>query len=97
MAKRVIWSSHAIADRISILDYWYQRIGDKRYSRNLDKSLKDVIEKLAYYPKLGRQLIEREERFFVMDSYQIFYIETIDTIKILHIWDSRRNPNDLRL
>lgn len=97
MAKRIIWSSHSVADRISILDYWYQRIGNKSYSRKLDKSLKDIIQKLSYYPKLGRQLIDREERFFVMDSYQIFYTETDDTIEILHIWDSRRNPEDLKL
>lgn len=97
MAKRVIWSYHALADRISILDYWYQRIGDKRYSRKLDKLIKDVIKKIACYPKLGRQLNEREERFFVMDNYQIFYIETDDTIEIIHIWDSRRNPEDLKL
>jgi toxin YoeB len=97
MAKRIIWSTHAIADRISILDYWYQRIGNKKYSHKLDKSLKQIIAKLAYYPKLGRQLTDREERFFVMDSYLIFYIERTDKIEILYIWDSRRNPDDLKL
>jgi len=97
VAKRIKWSTHAVADRISILDYWYQRIGDKKYSKKLDQSLKEIIKKLADYPKLGRQLDKREERFFVKDSYQIFYIETIDSIELLHIWDSRRNPDDLNL
>ncbi len=96
MAKRIIWSHHAVADRIAILDYWYQRIGTKRYSASLDLSLKEIVKKLAEYPKLGRQLDDREERFFVKDSYQIFYIETDDSIEILHIWDSRRNPDDLK-
>ena len=97
MAKRIKWSTHAVADRISILDYWYQRIGDKKYSKKLDQSLKEIIKKLADFPKLGRQLDKREERFFVKDSYQIFYIETKDSIELLHIWDSRRNPDDLNL
>ncbi len=97
MAKRIIWSAHAIADRISILDYWYQRIGNKNYSKKLDKSFKQIILKLSYYPKLGRQLIPREERFFVMDCYLIIYIERFKNIEILHIWDSRRNPADLKL
>ena len=96
MAKRIKWSSHAVADRISILDYWYQRIGNKNYSKKLDLSLKEIIKKLADFPKLGRQLDKREERFFVKDSYQIFYIETADAIELLHIWDSRRNPKDLK-
>ena len=97
MAKRIKWSSHAVADRISILDYWFQRIGDKKYSKKLDMSLIEVIKKLSIYPQLGRQLNSREERFFVKDSYQIFYTETPDSIEILHIWDSRRNPEDLNL
>ncbi len=97
MAKRIIWSPQAVADRISILDYWHQRIGNKSYSRKLDNSLKKIIKKIAYYPKIGRQLADRKERFFVKDSYQIFYIETDRSIEILHIWDSRRSPEDLKL
>lgn len=97
MAKRIKWSTHAVADRIAILDYWFQRIGNKNYSKKLDHSLKEIIIRLSEYPKLGRQLDDREERFFVKDSYQIFYLETADSIEILHIWDSRRNPEDLRL
>ena len=95
MAKRIVWSAHAIADRISILDYWYQRIGNKKYSTALNTSLKEIIKKLVDYPKLGRQLDDKEERFFIKDCYQIFYIETDDSIEILYIWDSRRNPDDL--
>lgn len=97
MAKRIKWSTYAIADRISILDYWFRRIGNKNYSKKLDNSLKEVIQKLANYPKLGRQLDNREERFFVKDSYQIFYLEKDNSIEILHICDSRRNPEDLKL
>ena len=92
MAKRIKWSTLAVADRIQILNYWYQRIGNKNYSKKLDKSLKEIILKLAEFPKLGRKLYNKEERFFVKDSYQIFYIEDNNFIEILHIWDSRRNP-----
>ncbi len=97
MAKRIIWSPNALADRIQILDYWYKRTGNKHYSKKLDAEFRLIIKKLAAFPKLGRQLVNREERFFVMESYQIFYTETLDAIQILHIWDSRRNPEDLKL
>ncbi len=97
MAKRIIWSTHAVADRIQILDYWFKRIGNKNYSKKLDKSLKEIILKLAEFPKIGRKLDNQEDRFFVKDSYQIFYVETTDSIEILHIWDSRRNPADFKL
>jgi len=37
----------------------------------------------------------REERVFVKDYYQFFYLDESEDIKILHLWDSRRNPEDL--
>ncbi len=97
MAKRVVYSDNAIKDRIDILNYWNKRIGTKTYSKKLDKSFREIIKLLADYPELGRQLDNREERFFVKEAYQIFYTFDDATIIILHIWDSRRNPGDLAL
>jgi toxin YoeB len=95
MVKRIVWSANALSDRIEILDYWYQRIGNKQYSKKLDKSLKEAIKHLAYFPEIGRQVDNRKERFLVKDAYQIFYTIESTEIHIVHIWDSRRNPNAL--
>jgi len=73
MVKRIIWSANALSDRIAILDYWYQRIGNKNYSRKLDASLKNLIKLLLKFPEMGRKLENRNERFHVKDAYQIFY------------------------
>lgn len=97
MAKRVIWSPHAAADRISILDYWFNRIGNKNYSKRLDGSLKGLIKLISIYPEIGKRFDDKEVRFFVKDYYQIFYKIAGDEIRILHIWDSRRNPDDLKM
>jgi len=97
MAKRIIWSKNALADRIQILDYWFLRIGNKIYSRRLDNEIKEAIRHLSKFPKIGRQIENREERFIVKDFYQIFYFETSNEIHILHIWDSRRDPDDLTI
>jgi plasmid stabilization system protein ParE len=92
---RIIWSPNALADRILILDYWFQRIGNKAYSRRLDYELKETIRLLSRFPQIGRQIDQREERFLVRDNYQIFYTIFCNEIHILHIWDSRRDPNDI--
>ena len=92
---RIIWSPNALADRILILDYWFQRIGNKTYSRRLDYELKETIRLLSRFPQIGRQIDQREERFLVRDNYQIFYTIFCNEIHILHIWDSRRDPNDI--
>jgi len=97
MAKRIIWSKEAVSDRIQILDYWYQRLGSKEYPSKLDNRFKEIVQLLSYYPSLGRKLENREERFFIKDDYQIFYLDEEDSIKILHIWDTRRDPKDFPL
>ena len=95
MAKRIIWSKNALKDKIQILDYWYKRIGNKIYSHKLDKALRDSVKYLKNFPEMGRKLEGTEIRFLVKDHYQIFYKIYQDKVKILHIWDSRRNPDDL--
>jgi plasmid stabilization system protein ParE len=97
MVKKIRWSKNAVADRIQILDYWNKRIGNKKYSTRLDKELRAIIKMLSKFPETGRKLDNREERFFVKNCYQIFYIVSKTTVDILHIWDSRRNPQDLDL
>ena len=94
MAKRIVYSENALKDRIEILDYWYKRIGTKTYSRKLDKAFRQVIKLLSEHPELGRQMADKEERFFIKDAYQIFYRFDDKIIEILHLWDSRRNPED---
>jgi toxin YoeB len=97
MAKRIIWAPQAVADRIQILDFWYNRLGTKEYPTKLDEMFKETVQLLSRFPQLGRQLAYREERVFVKDHYQVFYLDEEDAIKILHLWDSRRNPEELNL
>lgn len=97
MAKRIIWAPQAVSDRIQILDYWYKRLDTKDYSVKLDEMFKEAVDLLSRFPLLGRQVENLEERVFVKDHYQIFYLDEEDAIKILHLWDSRRNPEELNL
>lgn len=97
MAKRIIWAREAVADRIQILDYWYSRLGSKDYSIKLDNMFKETIQFISNFPNIGREIENRKERFVVKDNYQVFYLYEEDSIKILHIWDTRRDPGDFSL
>jgi hypothetical protein len=44
---------------------------------------------------MGRRLEDTEIRFLVKNEYQIFYKIYQEEIRILHLWDSRRDPDDL--
>ena len=97
MAKRIIWSKIALADRLQILDYWHKKIGTKTYSKKLDREIKQLIRNLKSLPEMGRRLDNSHIRFLVKDHYLIFYSIHKEEIRILHLWDSRRNPDDLIL
>lgn len=97
MAKKIIWSPSSISDRIIILDYWNKKIGNKNYSKRLDNSIKKAVKLISKFPFLGRKFGDTEIRFFVKGDYQIFYKVSGEFIRILYIWDSRRNPDNLKL
>jgi len=50
---------------------------------------------LKNFPDVGRYVANTDIRFIVKDNYQIFYKHIDHEIRILHVWDSRRNPDDL--
>lgn len=96
MAKRIIWAKDAIADRLSILDYWYKKTGSKRYSTRLDSDVRQLTKLLALFPEIGRKFEDRSERFFVIDNHILVYQLNDNSVEVLHLWDARRNPEDLK-
>jgi len=72
MVKKVIWSPHSIADRIVILDYWYKRIGNKNYSKRLDRFLKKSIRLISKYPFIGRKYKNIQIRFLLKETIRYF-------------------------
>ena len=92
MAKKIIWSENALQDRLLILDFWFQRIGNKKYSHYLDFCFRETVELISKFPKAGRTYKQTEFRFMVKDKYLVFYEEGKETVLILGIFDSRRNP-----
>ena len=95
MAKRIVWSKNATIDRLQILDYWHKKIGTKTYSKKLDLEIRKLIRNLRVLPEMGRKLNNTHIRYLVKDHYLIFYSIHDAEIRILHLWDSRRNPNEL--
>ncbi len=97
MAKRVVLSPDADDDRLEILDYWYKRLGHKRYSIKLDKKFRHAFHLIARSPEIGKRVEGGDERMYMVRPYEIFYRKRSDHIEVFRIWDSRRNPDDLKL
>jgi plasmid stabilization system protein ParE len=97
MVKRIIWSDRARKDKRDILEYWFKRNGNKNYSRKLAFEFRETFNYIAKQNYLGRATDEKNIRVTVCRYYQIFYEITQENIEILSVWDSRRNPDNLKL
>src|SRR5688500_8411995 len=97
MAKKIISTEQAVIDQSEILEYWYKRNGNKRYSNKLSGEFRKTIRYIARFNYLGRATDIEDVRVAVCGNYLIFYKLGSDTLEIVPIFDSRRNPDDLKI
>ncbi|HWZ35939.1 MAG TPA: type II toxin-antitoxin system RelE/ParE family toxin [Mucilaginibacter sp.] len=97
MVKEIRWSVKADRERLDILEYWVNRNKSVSYSIKLSKLFVEKTKQLSKYPELGIPTKHLLIRIKVVEAYLIYYEINPDHIKILTIWDSRRDPNKLKL
>ncbi len=96
MAGRVVWTVQAQQDRIQILSYWKERNKSKKYSVKLDGLFRKSIRLISKYPLIGKPTNTPGVRLKVIRDYLIVYEIKKDVVVILRIWNSRRNPKELK-
>ena len=92
---KIIWHDLALEELASIGEKVLEMFGDKV----ADKVVKDIMGRvnvLASNPTLGTK-DERYLPFFVLHSWhnRIFYLVTDDEIRVIAIWDNRRDEKKL--
>ena len=98
MAKRkLIWSQNAKIKLFEILDYFNDRNKSKNYSRKLYRKITKGVSILNKFPETGIKSDFESIRGLIIDNYILFYELTDEFIIIHTIWDSRQNPNDLKI
>lgn len=86
----------ATQDRLEILNYWIKRNQSNFYSTKLDSLFRENIELLAQIPTLGKPTNLPNVRMKIVRDYLIFYRIKDTFLEIVTIWDSRRNPKQLK-
>jgi len=94
--KRIVWSKEARLDFKATLEFYNERIGSNTYSRKLAARIFNLIEKLQSNNFLGIKTSDSEVRVLIKGTFSIFYELKEEEILILIIWDSRRNPDELK-
>lgn len=97
MAKEIKWSRASIEDRFSIYNFWLDHNKSETYSQQLEILFNNAAKLIAEYPAIGTQTDIPNLRVKVVRNYKLFYLNLEDTIQIVRVWDSRQNPNDLKL
>jgi toxin YoeB len=95
MAKRIKWTKKALFDKFEILSYWKKRNRSNEYSKKLNKLFLEATKSIQSYPSLGRPTDDPDVKNILAMEYLIFYTETDKEYIIVHIWDERRNPEDM--
>lgn len=91
-AREVIWSEYALMQRMEILEYWIERNGSTAYAEKLLDGFENLANRLTRYPFIGRQSDTEDVLVTLFRDYSIYYHVGGDTIHILAVRDSRRNP-----
>lgn len=96
MARAVIWTKEGLENKLEILSYWLQRNKSSHYSTKLDKIFKGAMKEIAKFPNLGKPTRREGINYLIVGEYLMFYRYNIETLEVLHIWDTRRDPNRLK-
>ncbi len=98
MAKRkIIWSHRAKINRYEILKFYIERNKSNTYSRKLNKRINKELRLLLKFPDLGIKTNVEGVRGLIIDNFIIFYETNKDFIIVHYIWDSRQDPENLRI
>jgi plasmid stabilization system protein ParE len=97
MALKIVWSFRAKDDIRNISIYWNKRIGNSNYSKKIRRLTNEYLELLQQYPKLGKQTDNNLVREIIIREFKIFYSIDETSIYIVRFWDTRQEPEKLKL
>jgi toxin YoeB len=96
MAKRVVWTNTAKHQRTNILEFWYKKTGNKKYSVKISNLLRRKIRHLSKYNYLGKPTDFLNIRVISEQNYSIFYKPTRTELIIVIVWDNRQDPRKIK-
>lgn len=95
--RKIIWSHRANIKLFQILEFYAERNQSKAYSVKLNKEIKKQLSYIQKQPEIGIKSEIESVRGLVFENFIIFYETEHNQIVIHAIWDSRQNPEDLKI
>lgn len=95
-SRKISWTKEANIERKDILEFWINHNKTKTYSIKLNKLFIKVLKQLADNPMIGREIDFQNVRVKIIRHYLIFYEFSEVQIKVLSVWDGRRDDKNQR-
>lgn len=96
MALEIIYSPQYADSLEAILNYYDERNGNDKYSKDLFQMIHEQIRLLAIFPEIGRQTNYPTVRIMYVDSYGIEYEIRDKEILIVDIYSCQTDPSQNR-
>ncbi len=93
----VFWSEPAVKDYKLILEYLINEWGEKVAIDFIDK-IDSFIEVITINPKIFPLTdFNNIRKAVIVPQISLYYIEDINTLIIIRLWDNRQSPEKLNL
>ena len=93
----IILSNKAKIKLFKILEFYAERNKSNSFSIKLYQRINKEIRKLRDHPNIGINTDSEMIKALIVDNYLIYYEFTNEYIVIHTIWNSRQNPENLKI
>lgn len=97
MARKIEWTKTSVHDRFEIYQYWVEKYNSDSYSKKLERLFNEAATLISEFPQIGTETDFPGLRVKIVRSYKLFYSDQSNTIRIIKIWDTRQDPQRLKL
>lgn len=97
VSRKIVWSPQSKIRLYEILDFFKLRNKSNTYSQKLYKNFKEQLSIVNIHPEIGVKTNYEKIRGLIVGNYVLFYEIEERQINVLTVWDSRQNPEDLKI
>jgi plasmid stabilization system protein ParE len=94
---KISWSHLAKIKLFKILDFYTDRNKSPEYSKKLYSEFQKTLSLASKNPEMGIKTDKDFVRGLIVRDFILFYELTAEGIIVLTVWDSRQNPDDLKI
>lgn len=95
--RKIIWSQIAKIRLFEILDFYNTRNKSRRYSEKLYREFVKQLSLVDKHPEMGIRTEMDAIRGLIIGHFILFHEVKSESILVHTVWDSRQNPEKLKL